>query len=119
VGGGFFYVRGGSFAGQLISDDYLRDCNILIEINILNGLDQVEPFLKRTLEGFAANDHAHTAGAFIGNGGEDGICEIGCAMAFAAAVDEAYAAAIAIQHLIAREVDRVIIRMCQFCINKR
>ena len=41
----------------------------VIEIDILDGLEQFRPFVHRTLEGFAAGDKTHAAGAFVDHRG--------------------------------------------------
>ena len=71
------------------------------------ALSSLDAFFHRALEGFAAGDQAHAAGALVDDGGGDGFLEIvgaGCA----AAVDQARAAHVAIGDLVAAEVDGMI-----------
>ena len=63
-------------------------------------------------------NQAHAASAFVDDGCEDGVCQIGVAVAFAAAVDEADAAAIAIEHLVTGKIDGMIIRVGEFGIDE-
>src|SRR5882757_669213 len=70
------------------------------------------------LEGFAACDHAHAAGTFVYDGGEDGVCQVGSSLTFSAAVDQSYATVVAVEHLIAGEVDGVVIGMCQLGVDE-
>jgi len=88
---------------------FLGDGNVFVEVDVLYRPDQLDAFFEGALEGFAAHDHAHAACAFVDDGGKDGIGEIGLAFALAAAVDEAYAAAIAVDHLVTGEIDGMIV----------
>src|SRR5258708_16790470 len=97
---------------------FLRNRNILIQVYVLYGLDHVDPFGEGALEGFAAQDQAHSTGPFVDDGGEDGICHIGSAFAFPAAIDETYAAGVAVEHLVTGEVDGIVIGMRQFGIDQ-
>ena len=97
----------------------LCDRDVFVEIDVLNGLDEIDAFFEGALKDFAAHDHAHATGAFVGDGGIDGIELIGGSFAFAAAIDHPYATAIAVEHLVAGEVDRVVVGVCELGINER
>src|SRR5260370_15278648 len=74
----------------------LSNSNFRIQIYILDGLDHFHPFLEGPLEGLAAQDQAHATCALVNDGREDRVCQVGSALTFATAVDQSYAAAIAV-----------------------
>lgn len=112
----FFGVPVGSGIGVPVGSG---DSDILIQVYVLDGAYHLHSFVEGALEGLATQDEAHTAGAFIDDGSEDGIGHIGSAFAFAAAVDEANATIVAIDQLVTREVDRVIVGMGQPGVDQR
>ncbi len=54
----------------------LCDGHFVIKIHILNRLQQCGAFAHWALEGFAAGDQAHAAGAFVDHCRRDGFFEI-------------------------------------------
>lgn len=96
----------------------LCDGDIFIQVDVLDGLDKIDTVSEGALEGFTAQDEAHTAGAFVDDGRDDRVLFIGVAFAFSAAVDHTDAAAVAVEDLIAGEVDRVVIGVGEFRIDE-
>jgi hypothetical protein len=47
----------------------LCDCDTLVEIHILDGIQDPDTFIHRALESFAAGDQALSAGALVDDGG--------------------------------------------------
>jgi hypothetical protein len=84
-----------------------RDRDPLVQIDILDQVKQLDPVGHGALEGFSSADEAHSAGAFVDDGGADGVGEIVLA-AGAAAVDQRTAAHVAIGDLIAAKLDGMI-----------
>ncbi len=70
---------------------YLRYGNALIQVHILDGVQDLDAFRHRALEGLAAGDQALAAGALVDHCGGRGFGEVILAGG-AAAVDEADAA---------------------------
>jgi len=62
----------------------LRYRDRLVEVHVLNGVEQLDPFVHRTLEGFAARDQAGAAAAFVDNGCADSCGEIAGSLGLAA-----------------------------------
>lgn len=58
-----------------------------IEVNVLNRVQQRDALFHRALERFASADQPHAAGAFVDDGRDDGVFQIGYAVRFAAGVD--------------------------------
>jgi hypothetical protein len=65
-----------------------RDGDAFVEIDVLHGVEELDAFGHRLLEGFAAADEAGAAGALVDDGGADGFGEVAGAFALAAAVDQ-------------------------------
>ena len=73
----------------------------------MNGIEQLGAISHRTLEGFTARYQARSAGALVDDSRHYGVLEVvfaGCATA----INEAGAAHVAINNLIAAEIDRVV-----------
>ena len=85
----------------------LRDCHLIVEIDVLNRVEQPSAFVHGTLKGFATTDQPHTTGALVDDRGFDSIGEIIVA-AGAAGVDQADLAHIAVGDLITSQIDGVI-----------
>src|SRR5258708_1860011 len=85
----------------------LGDGDFWAEVDVLDRVQELDAFLHGALEGFAAGDEAGAAGALVEDGGGDGFLEI-VGAGSAAAVDEAGAAAEAVDDLVASEVDGMI-----------
>ena len=86
----------------------LCDGHFIVEVNVLNGVQQGDAVLHRTLEGLAAADEPHAPGALVDHGRRDGLLQIGLPARLAARVDQPHAAHVAVGHLIAAEVDGVV-----------
>jgi len=79
----------------------------LVEVDVLNSVEQRHAVFHGLLERLASGDEADTAGAFVDDGGCHSIVEVGCALGFAAGVEEGGAAGVAVDDLVAAEVDGV------------
>src|SRR5271157_988393 len=77
------------------------------EIDVLNGVEQRDPILARTLERLAPGDEAHAAGALVDHRRGYGVGEV-VGAGSAAAVDEPDAAHVAARHLVTAKVDRMV-----------
>ena len=55
-----FEMKGGAGHGQRLGDRH-----VLREIHVLDGVEQLDAFLHRLLEGLAAGNQAHAAGALV------------------------------------------------------
>lgn len=55
----------------------LCDCDFGVEVDILDGVDELDSFAHRALEGFASADETHASGSLVDYGGEDGIRKVG------------------------------------------
>jgi hypothetical protein len=73
----------------------LGDRDFGAEVNVLDGVEELDAFGHGALEGFAAGDEAGAAGALVDDGGGYGVFEV-VGSRCAAAVDEAGAAAEAV-----------------------
>ena len=85
----------------------LGDRHTLIQIHILDRVEDLYTFCHRALEGFASRDETLSTGAFVDHGSGCRFSEVVIAGG-AAAVDESDATHVAVRHLIASEVDRVV-----------
>src|SRR5947209_3586453 len=85
----------------------LGDGDFGAEVDVLDGVEELDAFLHGALEGFAAGDEASAAGALVDDSSGDGFLEIVCAGS-AAAVNQASATHVAIGDLIARQIDGMI-----------
>src|ERR1043165_1091690 len=93
------------------------DRDLFRKVNVLNRVQKPAPFPARGREGFAPGDEAHAAAALVDDGGAHGLGHVALTFRFAAGVDEAAAPHVAVQNLIADEVNRVVAR--QVCVNLR
>ena len=89
------------------TSEALRYRYVGAQVDVLDGVEELDAFGHGALEGFAAGDQAGAAGALVDDGGGDGFFEV-VGPGGAAAVDEAGAAAEAVDDLVAAEVDGVI-----------
>src|SRR5712664_329675 len=87
----------------------LGDGDFGAEVNVLDGVEELDAFVHGALEGFAAGDEAGAAGALVDDGSGYGLFEVVCAGS-PAAIDQAGAAHIAVGDLIAGQVDGMIAR---------
>src|SRR2546427_8913430 len=85
----------------------LGDGNFGAEVDVLDGVEELDAFAHGALEGFAAGGEAGAAGALVDDGGGAGSLEV-VGAGSAAAVDEARAANVAVGDLIAGQVDGMI-----------
>src|SRR6266849_10990547 len=63
-------------AMQNVAEFGLRDGDFGAEVDVLNGVQELDAFFHRALEGLAAGDEAGAASAFVDDGGGDGFLEI-------------------------------------------
>ena len=82
--------------------------DLLVQVNVLDRIEQFDAFSEGTLKRFATGDEAGAAGAFVDDGGLHRRFEIALAFGFAAGVDQAGPARIAVQYLIPAEINRMI-----------
>src|SRR6266852_4714027 len=90
-----------SYPGALCDSDFGA------QVDVLDGVEELDAFLHGALEGFAAGDEASAASALVDDGGGYGFFEV-VGTGGAAAVDEASAAHVAVGDLIAGQVDGMI-----------
>ena len=83
------------------------DGDFRAEVDVLDGVKELDAFAHGTLKSFAAGDESCAASALVDDGGGDSFLKI-VGAGSAAGVDEAGAAHVAVGDLIAREVDGVI-----------
>src|SRR4030095_13868312 len=83
------------------------DGDLGTEVDILNGIQKLNAFVHGALEGLPAGDETGASCALVDDGGGHSFFEVVCSRG-AARVDEAGAAHVAVGHLIAAEVDRMI-----------
>src|SRR5438105_4362185 len=83
--------------------------HVVTEIYVLNSIEERRAFLHRTLERLAPTDQAGAARALVDDGGLDGLGEVVVA-ARAAGANQPGAPHVAVRHLIARQVNRVVAR---------
>src|SRR5436309_10320182 len=86
----------------------LRDGYFATEIHVLDGIQQLDAFVRRPLKRLPPRDQAHAAGALVDHRRPDRFLEIALAGGGAARVDQAGAPHVAVGDLIAREIDRVV-----------
>src|SRR5207244_7284755 len=84
------------------------DRDLLVEVDVLDGVEQAHALRHRPLEGLAPGDEAHATRALVDDGGAHRFLEIALARGGAAGVDQARASHVAVRHLVARPVDRVV-----------
>src|SRR6266581_6066387 len=85
----------------------LSDGDFRAEVNVLNGVQELDTLFHWALERFTAGDEAGAAGALVDDGGGHGFFEVVCAGS-AAAVDQARATHVAVGDLIAGQIDGMI-----------
>src|SRR6266852_2716875 len=90
-----------SYPGALCDSDFGA------QVDVLDGVEELDAFLHGALEGFAAGDEASAASALVDDGGGYGFFEV-VGTGGAAAVDEASAAHVAVGNLVAGQVDGMI-----------
>src|SRR5437660_7630838 len=76
----------------------LGDGDFGTKVYVLDGVEELDAFLQRALEGFSAGDEAGAAGALVDHGGGYGFFEV-VGAGSAAAVDQACAAHVTVGHL--------------------
>ena len=84
-----------------------RHRDTLVQIHILNGVEQFHTLGHRALEGLASHNETLPAGALVDHRCLRGIREIVIALG-AAAVDQANAPRVAVHHLVAAQVNRMV-----------
>ncbi len=92
---------------QQFVDYNLRHCNTLIQIHILNRIQELHTFRHRALEGFASGDESHATGALVDDRGRGSFGKVVLAGG-ATTVDETDAPHVAVRHLVAAQIDRMI-----------
>src|SRR5437762_11206338 len=95
--------------GPRLENPILGDGDFGAEVDVLDGVEELDAFLHGALEGFAAGDEASAAIALVDDSSGDGFLEIVCAGS-AAAVNQASATHVAICDLIACQINGVIAR---------
>src|SRR5258708_3409644 len=101
-------IRGGTmFRAPTRASWALGDGDFGAKVDVLDGVEQLDAFLHRALEGFAAGDEAGAAGAFVDHGRGYSFFEV-VGAGGAATVDEASPAHVAIGHLVACQIDGMI-----------
>ena len=78
-----------------------------IQEDVLDRVEQRDAVLQRPLERLAAGDEAGAAGALVDHGGGDGLLQVVLA-GRAARVDQGDAAVVAVEDLVAGQVDRMV-----------
>ena len=73
-------------------------------------MDDLDALLHGTLERLAAEDQAHASGALVDDRRAYRLRQVGLAARSTARIDQARAACVAVQNLVAGEVDRVVRR---------
>src|SRR3954449_5906882 len=86
----------------------LCDRDLGRQVDVLDRPQQLGALVDRALERLAARDQAHAAGALVDDRGPDGLGAVALPGGRAAAVDEARAAHVAVDDLVAGEVDRMV-----------
>src|ERR1019366_10322934 len=86
----------------------LRDGHPVVEVDVLDRVEQMHAVAHRPLECLAPADQPGAAGALVDHGGANRRGEITRADRLTAGVDQADASRIAVEHLVAAEVDRMI-----------
>ncbi len=83
------------------------DGDVFAKVNVLDRVEELDPFLKGSLERFASGDEAHSARAFVNDCSGDGFLHIVIA-AGSTAVNEPGATHVAVCKLVPGEIDWVI-----------
>src|SRR3954465_6557725 len=84
------------------------DGDLRREVDVLDRAQQLGALVERAPERLAARDEPHAAGALVDDGGADRLRHVALARGRAAAVDQAAAPHVAVDDLVAGEVDRVV-----------
>src|SRR5436853_7469349 len=100
-------ARGSRRAFASMSPLRLSDSDLLRQINVLDGVEDFNAFVHRFLKGLAPADQAHAAGALVDHRRAYRLLQIVLAR-LAATVDQPGTAHIAVRHLIARQINRMI-----------
>src|SRR5690242_17219585 len=66
----------------------LCDRDLVVEVDILDGVEQLDALLHRPLERLAAGDEAHASRALVDHRGAHGVLEVARTRRRAAAVDQ-------------------------------
>ena len=83
------------------------DGDFRTQVDVLNRIQQLYPFLKRSLKFFPAGDQSGAACTFVDHRGNDGFLEV-IRAGGSAAVDEACASHEAIRDLVTAKIDRMV-----------
>src|SRR6476661_244492 len=94
---------------MIISKIFLCNGNFRIEIDILNKIEHLDSFSERALKGFSAGDQSHASCTLIDDRGADCLTKIAFSRS-SPRIDETAASHIAIDHLVAAKIDRMIRR---------
>ena len=86
---------------------FSSDRDFLAEVDVLDRMEDLNPFLHGLLEGFAARNETDPAGPFVNHSGRDGVVKV-VFSGSSSGVDEADPPHIAVDDLIASQVDRVV-----------
>src|SRR6266404_6812280 len=70
------------------------------EVDVLNGVQQLDSFIHRPLESFASRNETHAATALIDHGSAHGFSKIACSFGLTPRIDQAATTHIAIGYLI-------------------
>src|SRR5215467_4679231 len=89
--------------------EFSGDRHFRAQIDVLNGVEQLDALIHGALEGFASGDEAGTAGALIDYGGSYRFLEV-VGSRGASGIDQAGAAHETVRDLVAAEVDRMVAR---------
>src|SRR5690606_19090254 len=80
------------------------DGYVLAQVDVLDGVQQLDALGHRTLERFSTTDQAHAPRAFVHDGRGHCVSEVVLARR-STAVDESDATSVAVEHLVTTEVD--------------
>src|SRR5678815_2374579 len=78
----------------------LSDGNFVGKVNVLDGVQQLDAFIHRTLERFAAGDEPHSAATLVDNCGSHRFGQIARALRLATGIDQTATAHEAVGHLV-------------------
>jgi hypothetical protein len=84
----------------------LGDRDLFAEVNVLDGIEELNPVLHRALERLATRNQVHAARSLIDHRRERGVREVMRA-ACPARIDQARTTEVTIRHLVAAQVDRM------------
>src|SRR5438045_4430301 len=86
----------------------LRDRHLVHQIDVLYRVEQGDPIAHRTHEGLTTGDQAHPARSLVDHRRPHRLLQIALTRRGASRVDQPAAAEIAVDHLVAREVDGMV-----------